>query len=100
MRSSVCLRARGNYPSNPERPCRALTAPGSVSLVAVAEGDLAGVIQLQSDGEIQAHLATIVVAPEHRGSGIARAMLAAAPEQAEGSPDRLDLGCRWLLLSA
>jgi hypothetical protein len=44
------------YTEDPDRTYRALTAPGSTALVAVEDAAVAGFVQLQSDGEIQAHL--------------------------------------------
>src|SRR3954471_14927322 len=42
------------YTADPERTLRALTAPGSTTVVAVDGGAVAALVQLQSDGEIQA----------------------------------------------
>jgi ribosomal protein S18 acetylase RimI-like enzyme len=58
------------YTADPARTSRALEAPGSTTLVAIDGGRLVGMAQLQSDGEIQAHLSTIVVAGEARGRGV------------------------------
>jgi ribosomal protein S18 acetylase RimI-like enzyme len=48
-----------------------------------------GFAQLLSDGEIQAHLSLIAVAPTHRRQGIALALLRAALARAGGI--RIDL---------
>lgn len=73
-------RAEG-YPTHAEDPARALralTAPGVTTVVADTGSALAGVAQMQSDGEIQAHLSLIVVDPSHRRQGIARSMIETA----------------------
>jgi ribosomal protein S18 acetylase RimI-like enzyme len=88
----IGLCERENWPSFPEDPPRAhraLTAPGVTTMVAVADGALAGFAQLQSDGEIQAHLSLIAVHPEHRRKGIARRLIEAALDSAGGQ--RIDL---------
>ena len=77
------------YTSNPQRTERALSAPGSTSLVAVETNVVVGLVQVQSDGEIQAHPSTIVVAAGRRRRGVARSLLRAALEQAGGQ--RIDL---------
>jgi ribosomal protein S18 acetylase RimI-like enzyme len=78
-----------SYTRDPARTCEALRAPGVTSLVAV-EGDLvAGIVRLQSDGLIQAHLSTLVVAPNHRRRGVGRALLTEALLAAGG--ERMDL---------
>ncbi len=64
-----------SYVKDPERAWRALTAPGVITLVADDSGDIAGFIQMQSDGEIQAHLSLILVAPDKRGHGIGRQLV-------------------------
>jgi ribosomal protein S18 acetylase RimI-like enzyme len=78
-----------SYTQDPARALRALTAPGSVTLVATEGSNVVGLVQVQSDGQIQAHLSTIVVATDHRRQGLARELLAAAFQQAGGT--RLDL---------
>jgi ribosomal protein S18 acetylase RimI-like enzyme len=80
------------YPSFPEDPARAgrvLTAPGVTTMVAEEHGRLAGFAQLQSDGEIQAHLSLIVVDPSFRRRHVARNLIEAALKLAGG--DRIDL---------
>jgi len=78
-----------SFPEDPARALRALTAPGVTTVVAVDQGGVVGFAQLLSDGEIQAHLSLIAVAPTHRRQGIALAMLKAALERAGGI--RIDL---------
>ena len=60
-----------SFPEDPERAWRALTAPGVHTLVAVEPGGIAGFVQMQSDGEIQAHLSLVLVVEERRRRGIA-----------------------------
>lgn len=47
------------YTEDPERTYRVFSSPGSTTLVAVEDGVVAGLVQLQSDGEIQAHLSAL-----------------------------------------
>jgi GNAT superfamily N-acetyltransferase len=72
------------YTENPERTYRALTAPGSTALVAVDDAAVAGFVQLQSDGEIQAHLSALVVGEAWRGQGLSRRLLREAFARAGG----------------
>jgi GNAT superfamily N-acetyltransferase len=58
-------------------------------LVAVDQGEVLAVVQLQSDGEIQAHLSALVVAEGWRRRGIARRLLGEALRRAGGL--RIDL---------
>jgi ribosomal protein S18 acetylase RimI-like enzyme len=74
---------------DPERAHRVLTAPGVTAVVALDMRTVLGFAYLQSDGEIQAHLSTIVVAPSHRRRGVARALLHSGLERAGGI--RIDL---------
>jgi ribosomal protein S18 acetylase RimI-like enzyme len=78
-----------SYTRDPDRTCEALRAPGSTALVAVDDGRVVGVVQVQSDGLIQAHLSTLVVARSHRRRGIGRQLLADALRIAGG--ERMDL---------
>jgi GNAT superfamily N-acetyltransferase len=59
-----------SFVSDPERAWRALTAPGVITLVAVDSGSIIGFVQMQTDGEIQAHLSLILITPDRRGHGI------------------------------
>jgi ribosomal protein S18 acetylase RimI-like enzyme len=84
-------RAEG-WPSlieNPLRANRVLTAPGVTTMVAHEEGTVIGFAQIQSDGEIQAHLSLIAIHADHRRRGVARALIEAGLKQAGGL--RLDL---------
>jgi ribosomal protein S18 acetylase RimI-like enzyme len=78
-----------SYVEDPERAWRALTAPGVTCFTAVEAGEVVGFVQMQGDGEIQAHLSLILVARDHRRRGIATKLLRAAFE-ASGA-ERIDL---------
>jgi ribosomal protein S18 acetylase RimI-like enzyme len=71
------LEAEGweTYTEDPERTGRVLTSPGSTTLVAVEDGAVAGFVQVQSDGEIQAHVSGLLVGEAWRGRGISRVLL-------------------------
>jgi GNAT superfamily N-acetyltransferase len=77
------------YTEDPERTRRALAAPGATTLVAVDDGVVAGLVQLQSDGEIQAHLSALLVGEKWRGRGLARRLLREALQRAGGM--RIDI---------
>jgi ribosomal protein S18 acetylase RimI-like enzyme len=78
-----------SYTRDPHRTCEALRAPGATSLVALDGEAVVGIVQVQSDGLIQAHLSTLVVERGHRRRGIGRQLLAEALRTAGG--ERLDL---------
>jgi GNAT superfamily N-acetyltransferase len=78
-----------SYTRDPARTCAALRAPGATSLVALDGDAVVGVVQVQSDGAIQAHLSTLVVARSHRRRGIGRRLLADGLRAAGG--ERLDV---------
>ncbi|WP_374968096.1 GNAT family N-acetyltransferase [Terrabacter sp. BE26] len=69
-----------DYVKDPERTHRVLTAPGVISLVALDQGKAAvvGFIQLQGDGELQAHVSLLLVKPQYRLRGVARLLLGRA----------------------
>jgi predicted N-acetyltransferase YhbS len=50
---------------------------------------IAGLIQLQSDGEIQAHLSALLVGEEWRGRGVAKHLLREGLQRAGGM--RMDI---------
>jgi GNAT superfamily N-acetyltransferase len=77
------------YTEDSDRTLRALTAPGSTTLTAVDDGIVAGLVQLQSDGEIQAHLSALVVGERWRGLGLSRRLLREALARAGGM--RIDI---------
>jgi ribosomal protein S18 acetylase RimI-like enzyme len=74
---------------NPLRANRVLTAPGVTTMVADEDGIVIGFAQIQSDGEIQAHLSLIAVHAAHRRRGVARALIVEGLKEAGGL--RLDL---------
>jgi ribosomal protein S18 acetylase RimI-like enzyme len=69
-----------DYAEDPERTHRVLTAPGVISLVALDEDEaaLVGFVELQGDGELQAHVSLLLVKPEYRLRGVARLLLGRA----------------------
>ena len=69
---------RWSYANDQQRTVRALTAPGSLTLVALQGDEVRGIIQVLSDGEIQAFLALLLVNSAHRGTGVGRRLLSAA----------------------
>jgi ribosomal protein S18 acetylase RimI-like enzyme len=77
------------YTEDPERTYRALSSPGSTTLVALDDGAVAGFVQLQSDGQIQAHLSALLVGEDRRGRGFARNLLREALYRAGGM--RMDI---------
>ncbi len=77
------------YAEDPARTHRALTAPGATTLVAVTGGRVAGAIQLQSDGLIQAHLSLLLIDPGRRGTGLGSRLLREGLHHAGGL--RLDI---------
>ncbi len=72
------------YTDDAERTCRALTAPGVTTLVAMADGHLVGAIQVQSDGFIQAHVSMLLIARNARGFGLGTRLLRHGLEHAGG----------------
>ncbi|MGH2833661.1 MAG: GNAT family N-acetyltransferase [Solirubrobacteraceae bacterium] len=75
---------RWSYGDDGQRTLRALTAPGSLTLVAIEEDEVRGVIQVLGDGEIQAFLALLLVDSAHRGTGVGRRLLSAALAEING----------------
>ncbi len=78
-----------SYGADEDRTWRALTAPGTLALVALVDGEVAGIAQTIGDGEIQAFLSVLLVAVDARRRGIARALVEEALRRTPGS--RLDL---------
>jgi predicted N-acetyltransferase YhbS len=78
-----------SYLASAERTWRALSAPGSCTVVAVEDGDVVGFAQIQSDGLIQAHLTLIAVARASRRQGIGRRLIEEGLARAGGL--RVDL---------
>lgn len=71
------LAAAEGWPSwTPERAERALTAPGVIAVVALDEaGEVVGVAQMLTDGEVVAYLGVLVVAERVRGQGLGRELM-------------------------
>ncbi len=59
-----------SYSTDPERTWRALTASGTVSVVAIDEHGVVGLAHALTDGEIASFLSVVIVARERRGEGI------------------------------
>ena len=64
-----------SFPDDPPRAARALQAPGVTTVVARDGGEVVGFATMLSDGEIQAYLSLLVVAPTRRGEGIGHALV-------------------------
>jgi ribosomal protein S18 acetylase RimI-like enzyme len=82
----VLVAAEGwaEYADDPERTYRALTAPGVTTLVAVVREQVAGAIQVQSDGLIQAHVSMLLIGQDWRGAGLGSTLLREGLERAGG----------------
>jgi hypothetical protein len=61
-----------------------LTAPGVTTLVAIDDGCVAGVIQVQSDGQIQAHVSMLLIGEGSRGTGLGTELLREGLDRAGG----------------
>jgi ribosomal protein S18 acetylase RimI-like enzyme len=72
------------YTDDVERSYRALTAPGVTTLVAIVGGEVAGAIQVQSDGVIQAHVSMLLVGRSARGLGLGTRLLREGLDRAGG----------------
>jgi ribosomal protein S18 acetylase RimI-like enzyme len=84
-------RAEGwpSLPADPARAGRLLTNQGVTTYVADDEGTVVGIASVLSDGELQAYLATVVVATGHRRRGLGRRLVEAAFSAC--GAERLDL---------
>lgn len=60
---------------DPERAHRVLSGPGSVSLVALEDGEPVGFAHTITDGAIQCYLCRLLVSPAHQRRGIGRALV-------------------------
>jgi ribosomal protein S18 acetylase RimI-like enzyme len=80
----VAAEGWNEYSDDVERTHRALTAAGVTTLVALAGGHLVGVIQVQSDGLIQAHVSMLLIARNSRGLGLGARLLRDGLERAGG----------------
>ena len=78
-----------SFPDDPARAARALAAPGVTTVVACEDGAVLGFATLLSDGEIQAYLSLLVVAPHRRCEGIGGTLFREALRRAGGV--RVDL---------
>jgi len=78
-----------SYAQDEERTWAALSAPGSLTLVAERGGEVVGVAQTLGDGHVQAFLAILLVAAPARRTGIGRALVAECVRLTPGV--RLDL---------
>ena len=78
-----------SYLADHERTHRALTAPGVTTIVAIENGEICGFAQVQSDGEIQAHLSVLAVREAFRRQGIGKKLIAKSFQKAGGT--RIDL---------
>jgi ribosomal protein S18 acetylase RimI-like enzyme len=74
-----------SYTEDPQRTARALSAPGCTTLLALDGAKVVALVQVQSDGEIQAHLSALLVAKSWRGRGLGRQLLREALRRAGGS---------------
>lgn len=78
-----------SFAADPPGAVRALTAAGVISVVAVEDGEVVGFAQMLTDGEIQAYLCLVAVAPEARGRGIGKKLIEEA--FARSGAKRVDL---------
>ncbi|HEY1853628.1 MAG TPA: GNAT family N-acetyltransferase [Solirubrobacterales bacterium] len=74
---------------DPERAHRSLSSPGSITLVALEDGEPVGFAHTITDGAIQAYLCRLLVAPERQRRGIGRAL--ADRSLADSGAIRVDL---------
>jgi ribosomal protein S18 acetylase RimI-like enzyme len=72
------------YTADVDRTHRALTAPGVTTLVAIADGNVVGAVQVQSDGLIQAHVSMLLIARNSRGVGLGSRLLRDGLERGGG----------------
>jgi ribosomal protein S18 acetylase RimI-like enzyme len=72
------------YTDDVERTYRALTAPGVTTLVATVGGSVVGVVQVQSDGLIQAHVSMLLIGRHGRGAGHGSRLLREGLKRAGG----------------
>jgi GNAT superfamily N-acetyltransferase len=78
-----------SYAEDERRAWRALSAPGSACVVALAGEAVAGVAHVLSDGEIQAFLSVLLVGETVRRQGIGRRLVHEA--FARAGTQRIDL---------
>jgi ribosomal protein S18 acetylase RimI-like enzyme len=80
----VATEGWSEYTDDVQRTYRALTAPGVTTLVATAGGPVVGVIQVQSDGLIQAHVSMLLIDRRWRGAGLGSRLLRESLKRAGG----------------
>jgi GNAT superfamily N-acetyltransferase len=85
----VAAEGWSEYSKEPERTYGALTAPGVTTLVACLADRVVGVIQVQSDGLVQAHVSMLLTDPDMRGQGLGSQLLRAGLLRAGGT--KLDI---------
>lgn len=73
--ASLCAAEGWDFWGDPEAVARALTAPGVTTFVALDESEVAGAIEILSDGEINWIVGMLIVAPHRRAQGIGTALL-------------------------
>ncbi|HZT84846.1 MAG TPA: GNAT family N-acetyltransferase [Gaiellaceae bacterium] len=78
-----------SFPRDPALAGRAFSAPGVVSLVALADGEVVGFARLLTDGALEAYLCELVVAETQRRQGVGRALIEEA--FAQSGARRLDV---------
>jgi ribosomal protein S18 acetylase RimI-like enzyme len=72
------------YTDDIDRTYRALTAAGVTTLVAIVAGRVAGAIQVQSDGVIQAHVSMLLIDRNARGARLGSGLLREGLRRAGG----------------
>jgi predicted N-acetyltransferase YhbS len=87
--SELCSAEGWDSWGDAEAVCRALSAPGVQTLVALRDGEVVEAIQILADGEINWMIGTLIVAERERGAGIGRQLVAEA--FARSGAKRLDL---------
>jgi hypothetical protein len=80
----VAAEGWAEYADDVERTYRALTAPGVTTLVAIADGRVAGAIQIQSDGVIQANVPMLLIDGNWRGAGLSSRLVPEGLERSGG----------------
>ncbi len=78
-----------SFVESPDLTAASLQAPGVTTVVAVADGEVVGFAQTQSDGVLQAHLSLLAVDRRWRGRGIGRRLVQDAFDQS--GAERMDL---------
>jgi len=80
LAGAVALCEALGWPSyaDPSVARAAFSAPGTTTWVATWNGEIVGLVHLQSNGVIHAHLSLIGVLPDYRRRGVARHLVATA----------------------